>query len=83
MRPDFLLNFLTLAPSAEQARKTFSAVFPSMLGITLAKRMSDDTFKEIMDQVRDAAELSDGRRLAAIATLSDRLKGELYKQYGL
>lgn len=26
--------------------------------------MTDDTFKEIMDQVREAAELSDGRRMA-------------------
>lgn len=81
MPPDFLLNFIALAPSAHEVRKTFASVFPSLLGIALSKRMSDGSFKEIVGKVRDAGELTDARRTAQIAKLSDRLKGDLVKQY--
>ncbi|MBC6451226.1 hypothetical protein [Actinokineospora xionganensis] len=81
MRPDFLLNFLALAPSTQEIRETFGTVFPSLLGVTLSKRMSEESFKEIMDKVRDATELSEARRSAQIAKLSDQLKSDFVRQY--
>lgn len=83
MRPDFLLNFLTLAPSAATARKTFASVFPSLLGIKLARRMNVDTFDDIMDSVAEAADLDDARRAAEIAKSLDKLKSDFTRQYNL
>ncbi|GLK16917.1 hypothetical protein [Herbiconiux flava] len=81
MRPEFLLNFLTLAPAAAAARSSFASIFPSLLGVTLSRRMAEEPFKRILKKVDAAIELTDSRRNAAIARLSDQLKGDLQKQY--
>jgi len=81
MRPDFLLNFLTLAPKAAQARQAFSSVFPSLLGIKLARRMNHEAFDKIMDTVTEAEELDDARRTVVIAKASDQLKSDFRRQY--
>lgn len=81
MRADFLLNFMTLAPSAQEARATLGHVFPSLLGIRLARRMNEDAFHAIMAKVRIAEDWDDARRTAAIASLVDQLKADFNKRY--
>ncbi|MDQ0241274.1 hypothetical protein [Arthrobacter bambusae] len=81
MRPDFLLNFLTLAPAAHQARETFSSIFPSLLGVTLSRRMAEAPFKKMLGFVREAESLNDSRRMAVIAEYSDKMKSDLHRQY--
>jgi hypothetical protein len=81
MRPDFLLNFLTLAPKAAHARQAFSSVFPSLLGIKLARRMNHEAFDKIMDTVTEAEELDEARRTVVIAKASDQLKSDFRRQY--
>jgi hypothetical protein len=81
MRPDFLLNFLTFAPRLADVRRTFGRVFPSLLGIQLSKRMDEDAFHKIMEGVREAESMEEGRRLAAMAEYADRLKGDFAKRY--
>jgi hypothetical protein len=81
MRPDFLLNFLTLAPAAAQARESFSSIFPSLLGVTLSRRMADAPFKKMLGLVKESESMNDARRMAAIAEYSDKLKSDLHRQY--
>lgn len=81
MRPDFLLNFLTLAPSALAARQAFATVFPSMLGIRLARRMPAAAFDKIMDKMTEAEGLDDARRTVEIGKLTNRLKSDFTHQY--
>ncbi len=81
LRPAFLLNFLALAPAASEARSAFAAVFPSLLGMTLSRRMPEDAFKKIMKKVASADELDDARRGAAMTRLVDQLKSDFEKQY--
>lgn len=81
MRPDFLLNFLTLAPNSHEARQTLGHVFPSVLGIRLSRRMKESTYHGILGKVKEASGLEDARRASAIADASNRLKGDFWKQY--
>lgn len=81
MRPDFLLNFLTLAPNSREAQKTLGHVFPSVLGIRLSRRMKESTYHGILSKVKEAAGFEDARRASAIADASNRLKGDFWKQY--
>lgn len=81
MRPEFLLNYLTLAPSAREARKAFANVFPSMLGIQLARRMKAEAFANVMDRVREADQLDEARRTVEIAKLSNQLKSDMTRGY--
>ncbi|MGK5443245.1 hypothetical protein ACSNN7_15720 [Micromonospora sp. URMC 105] len=83
MRPDFLLNFLTFAPSVDQARKTFSNVFPSLLGIHLSRRLDEAAFHRLMEDVQKAELMDEARRSAAMAGLADKLKSDLNKKYAV
>jgi hypothetical protein len=81
MRPEFLLNYLTLAPSAQEARRDFADIFPSLLGIQLSKRMTPDAFAEFMDRVREAEQLDEARRVVEMGKLSNQLKSDFGRQY--
>lgn len=81
MRPEFLLNFISLSPSAADARATFSSVFPTLLGVRLARRMREGAFRRLMSKVEEAGELEGGRRRAKLAHMADTLKGDMHRQY--
>ena len=81
MRPEFLLNFVSLAPSAEKARRAFEQIFPTLLGIRLARRMDVSAFAKVMEKVDEASSLDEDRRGAAIAAIVDKLKGDFSRDY--
>lgn len=81
IRPEFLLNFISLAPSAAQIRKTYQEIFPSKLGIQLARRVDSATLSSVLDKAKSAFNLDPARRDAAIADLSDTLKADFLKSY--
>ncbi|MEU0508139.1 hypothetical protein [Amycolatopsis sp. NPDC006125] len=83
MRPDFLLNFFTLAPKAADARSAFSAVFPTSLGVRLGRRIDSGTFHKIMEKVGAAEDMDEARRTAAIARICDQLKSDFNREYFL
>lgn len=81
MRPDFLLNFLTLAPSARAARETNAAIFPSMLGIRLSRRMEQSAFNQLMGKVAEAESLDDARRAVEMSKFMNQLKSDPNRSY--
>lgn len=81
MRPEFLLNFLTLAPSAAAARDTFNDIFPSLLGVNLSRRMPEKSFRTLLDRITGAEEMSPARRTAKMSQMADRLKGDFARTY--
>jgi hypothetical protein len=81
MRPEFLLNFLALAPTAAEVRRSYEELFPSLLGIRLARRVSSEELTKVLERLKEAEQLEPGRRQAAIATLSDELKGDFLRAY--
>jgi hypothetical protein len=81
MRPEFLLNFLALAPTAREVRAAYRNIFPTVLGVRLAKRMDEEQFHELMKRVRESDRLEDGRRQAEMSRLADELKSDFEKNY--
>lgn len=81
MRPEFLLNFLTLSPSAIQARAAFKNVFPSLLGVQLSRRMPTKAFRGMLDSITGATDMSEARRAAEISRLADKMKGDFSRAY--
>lgn len=81
MRPDFLLNFLTLVPSAREVRHDFSTIFPSMLGVRLAQRMSDSSFNEIMEKFIEGESLDEARRVVEMNKMMNKLKSDFSHQF--
>lgn len=81
MRPDFLLNFLALAPQLSEVRQTFKNVFPSALGVELSRRMKPDAVHKLMKELAAAEEFDEARRLVVMATCADSIKTDLVKRF--
>ncbi len=81
MRPEFVLNFIAIAPSCEQVRETYANVFPSTLGIELGRRLNDDVFQKVLKRVSEWKDKEPGRVNARVSELSDKLKSDQFKSY--
>ncbi|MBV1786681.1 hypothetical protein KQ940_01275 [Marinobacterium sp. D7] len=81
MRPEYILNFISMSPSCVQARESFKTIFPSIFGIQLGHRLKDDAFHKIMHEVGTWKDLEPGRISTLMADLSDRLKTDRMKRY--
>lgn len=82
MRPEFLLKFLAIAPSAAEVRKSYKSIFPSILGIRLARRVATNELHSVLNKLSEAQEMEHGRRLAKISQLSDELKSQIFERDG-
>ena len=81
LRPEFLLNFISLAPSLEEVRRSFELVFPTMLGVRLSNRILDTEFHEWMRMLKEAFLVDEARGRAQLSEYSDKLKSDQYKRY--
>lgn len=81
IRPEFLLNFIALSPTAVEVRKAYENVFPTLLGVRLSGRLRDDTFHELLAKAKESSQMEPARLGAAMASLSNQLKGDFYKRY--
>jgi hypothetical protein len=81
LRPDFILNFICLSPSTEEVRKAYAEIMPSLLGVQLSNRMREDIFHDAMTKMSEASAIDDSRARVMMADLSNRLKGDFFKQY--
>ena len=70
-----------LASPAERVRQTYANVFPSLQGVRLSNRMEAAPFDKLLERVDEAVDLEPGRRQAAMASLSDKLKSDFRKGY--
>jgi hypothetical protein len=77
MRPDFLLNFLTLLPKKAEAKALFDTLFPSLLGVQLAKAQSDAHVERLHSYLQEAKAVEPERRHILVAQQSDKLKADL------
>lgn len=74
MRPEFLVNFLSFAPSMSDVRKSYSSIFPTILGIRLARRVNNDVLADVLKKVEEVTETEPGRVKAMVSEYSDKLK---------
>lgn len=81
MRPDFVLNFVSWAPSLEEVRRSYAAVFPTTLGIQLSNRLKESVFHDVMNKMSEAGEVSDARLRAKVGEMANELKGDQFKEY--
>jgi hypothetical protein len=81
MRPEFVLNFIALAPSMEAVRRSFGTIFPSLLGVRLSNRLRSDVFQTVIDKIREASGIGEARARALASELSDKLKGDQFRRY--
>lgn len=81
MRPSYLAKTILLAPSAVQARQNMQEFLPSLLGMRLARRVTDSTFHRLVGRVNAAESLEPSRRGAKIADMVDQFKSVRVKEF--
>lgn len=81
IRPEFILNLMTLTPSTAEVRHTYQNIFPSLLGIQLARRIDLNELSSVLSKVQEAQDLEPARRIAIVSQISNQLKGDFLKRY--
>lgn len=81
MRPEFILNFISLSPSTEEVRRSYEFIFPTILGVRLSNRMREEVFDDVLKRAGEVRNTDPARCRAMMADMSNKLKGDLYKQY--
>lgn len=81
MRPEFILNFIALSPSAKEIEDSYRTVFPSVLAMRLSNRVASDTFHKVMRDANEIWSKDEARASAMISGFVENLKGDNLKVY--
>lgn len=81
MRPEFLLNFVVFAAKASDARKAFSDLLPTTVGLQLGQHLKQDVMNELLDSVERWDDLSPERISIKMSDMVNKLKYDRFKQY--
>jgi hypothetical protein len=81
MRPEYILNFISMSPKCEHVRDSFKNIFPSTFGVQLGNRLKDEVFHKILADVKQWTNYSPGRITTLMSDLSDNLKTDRLRRY--
>ena len=83
MRPEFLVNFVAFSPTTAEIRRSYEAVFPTLLGVKLSNRMPGETFREIMGRAKEVLETDSARQSVMAGDAANYLKAAFEKEYDI
>jgi hypothetical protein len=81
MRPEFLLNFLTLAPNAVSAEGDVRDLLPSHVGLQIGEHLSGDQMHRLLAELDNWHSLPEARVQVKISDAVDKLKFDRLKRY--
>lgn len=81
MRPEFILNFVALAPKAAHVRETFRELLPSTVGLQLGQHLAPETMQLLLAGTEEWASLSPERVSVIIGDRVNQLKYDRFKRY--
>jgi len=76
MRPDFLYNYISLAPLKGEIDQSFQKMFPTLLGVNISWQLPQDVVTQIHKYMKQHKETNIGRLKATLRELADNLKQE-------
>lgn len=81
MRPEFILNFIALAPKAAHVRQSFRELLPTTVGLQLGQHLKPEVMHQLLSGTEEWASLSPERVAVIISEKVNRLKHDRLKQY--
>lgn len=81
MRPEFLLNFLSLAPNASLSERARD-LLPTHVGLQLGRNLSDYQMHTLLSAVEEWRDLPKERVEVRMSEFADRLKYDRLKKHG-
>jgi hypothetical protein len=81
MRPEFLLNFVVLAPKAADARSKFKELLPTTVGLQLGHHLPSSAMDKMLASVEEWSQYPPERISVLLADKANRLIQDRFKQY--
>ena len=81
MRPEFLLNFVSLAPKAADARKSLGKLLPTTAGLQLGHHLSSVEVEKLLTDIADWDNLTPERVSVLMSQKINHLTHTRFKQY--
>ncbi|WP_095055537.1 hypothetical protein [Pseudomonas sp. Irchel s3b2] len=81
MRPEFILNFVSLAANAENVRRLFSDLLPTTAGLQLGRHLPSATMHQLMGDTEEWGDRPPERISMIISERANKLKHDQYKKY--
>lgn len=76
MRPDFLYNYIALAPTKEDVDTVYQELFPSLIGANISFHLSQDLLQYINKKIAEHKRRSPARIKSILRELGEKLKYE-------
>lgn len=73
LRPDFLLNYITLSANRRHANKVFDKMFPTLVGISISHHVTSEVCNVVHQAVLTHKDLAEARVKAVVASMSTKL----------
>jgi hypothetical protein len=74
MRPDFLYNYISLAPSRGEIDQAFAELFPTLLGVNISFQIPGEVVGVIKKFIKEHQERNPARLQSVLRELIDKLK---------
>lgn len=74
MRPDFLYNYISLAPRPGAIKKSYKAMFPSLLGVNISYHLPQDVINCVHSCMKEHRTKNKARRSALLQSLAEKLR---------
>jgi hypothetical protein len=74
MRPDFLYNFIALAPTNEEVKNVYQELFPSLVGANISFHLPSELTEFVHQRIAEHKTKSPARIKAILRELSEKLK---------
>ena len=81
MRPEFILNFIVLAPKAAHVREAFRELLPTTVGLQLGQHLKPETMQQLLAGTEEWASLPPERVSVIIGDRVNQLKFDRFKRY--
>jgi len=74
IRPDFLYNYISLAPQKKVIEDIYREIFPSLLGVNVSFHISSEIIDLVHEYIEEYSSKNRARIRATLRDLSDKLK---------
>ncbi len=74
MRPDFLYNYISLAPTKVEVDSAYNELFPSLLGVNISSHLPPEVVKYIHQRIDEHGTRKPARLKAIMRNLAEKLK---------
>lgn len=81
MRPEFILNFVALAPKAAEVRQSCASLLPSTAGLQLGHYLDPGVMRKLLHDAEEWAKVSPERVSTMMSEKVNRLTHDRFKQY--